>query len=381
MSGPRWICGGESASTSTAPTPRARIKEMVALATAVDHVECAHDLEAGVRELRLLAAHAPPYNRRSKFPQRWWWVVLTDEAFPRFSRCVRSTERASTAPSGRSGRVPTPSRRPSCWPGSPGCAPAPPGLRARRGTAPPAPNVNSHPARHPATSRPSNTKTAPRRAAALIDGHRPDGARLCRGAVPHHRTGRPQPLRDRRTAARPRRRRDRCAVARSAASRAGVGHRTGRSAPGRRRRLAARGDPVRAACGGGRRAPRRAADAGGRRDQRCGTSDSARPRAAGRRTGRGDGADHALAGPAGRTHRAGRTRLGVIRWGRPGGGLAGPPRPGRRGWPPSRRLDGSELLGEPHPTREQLFGRPGVDRLGGPAQPGLPRRQPFGAAG
>jgi DNA polymerase-3 subunit epsilon len=62
--------------------PRARIKEMVALATAVDHVECAHDLEAGVRELRLLAAHAPPYNRRSKFPQRWWWVVLTDEAFP-----------------------------------------------------------------------------------------------------------------------------------------------------------------------------------------------------------------------------------------------------------------------------------------------------------
>ena len=64
--------------------PRARIKEMVALATAVDHVECAHELEAGVRELRLLAAHAPPYNRRSRFPHRWWWVVLTDEAFPRF---------------------------------------------------------------------------------------------------------------------------------------------------------------------------------------------------------------------------------------------------------------------------------------------------------
>jgi len=65
--------------------PRTRMKEMVALATRVDHVECAHDLEAGVRELRLLAAHAPPYNKRSKFPQRWWWVVLTDEPFPRFS--------------------------------------------------------------------------------------------------------------------------------------------------------------------------------------------------------------------------------------------------------------------------------------------------------
>jgi DNA polymerase-3 subunit epsilon len=65
--------------------PRRRIKEMVALSTGVDHVECAHALEAGVRELRLLAAHSPPYNRRSKFPHRWWWIVLTDEPFPRLS--------------------------------------------------------------------------------------------------------------------------------------------------------------------------------------------------------------------------------------------------------------------------------------------------------
>jgi DNA polymerase III subunit epsilon len=64
---------------------RARMTEMVALAAAVDHVECAHPLEAGVRELRMLAAHAPPYNRRSRFPRRWWWVVLTDEAFARLS--------------------------------------------------------------------------------------------------------------------------------------------------------------------------------------------------------------------------------------------------------------------------------------------------------
>lgn len=65
--------------------PRRRMKEMVTLAGAVDHVECAHPLEAGVRELRLLAAHAPPYNRRSRFPQRWWWLTLTGEAFPRLS--------------------------------------------------------------------------------------------------------------------------------------------------------------------------------------------------------------------------------------------------------------------------------------------------------
>ncbi|TPG28003.1 DEDD exnuclease domain-containing protein [Mycobacterium hodleri] len=73
----------------TGADPRTRMKEMASLTTRVDHVECAHELEAGVRELRLLAAHAPPYNRRSKFPHRWWWVVLTDEAFPRFS-VVRS---------------------------------------------------------------------------------------------------------------------------------------------------------------------------------------------------------------------------------------------------------------------------------------------------
>jgi DNA polymerase-3 subunit epsilon len=65
--------------------PRGRMREMVTLAQSVDHVECAHALEAGVRELRLLAAHAPPYNRRSRFPQRWWWVTLSDEAFPRLT--------------------------------------------------------------------------------------------------------------------------------------------------------------------------------------------------------------------------------------------------------------------------------------------------------
>nr|WP_319942599.1 DEDD exonuclease domain-containing protein [Nocardia aurantia] len=69
----------------TGSDTRTRMREMVALATCVDHVECAHGLEAGVRELRLLVAHTPPYNRRSKFPRRAWWLTLTDEAFPRFT--------------------------------------------------------------------------------------------------------------------------------------------------------------------------------------------------------------------------------------------------------------------------------------------------------
>ncbi|MFI5716607.1 DEDD exonuclease domain-containing protein [Nocardia sp. NPDC051750] len=69
----------------TGSETRGRIREMVRLATRVDHVVCAHGLEAGVRELRLLAAHAPPYNRRSKFPKRVWWITLTTEAFPRLT--------------------------------------------------------------------------------------------------------------------------------------------------------------------------------------------------------------------------------------------------------------------------------------------------------
>nr|WP_189083070.1 DEDD exonuclease domain-containing protein [Mangrovihabitans endophyticus] len=69
----------------TAAEKRARISEMLAAATRVEAVECAHPLEAQVRELRLIAAHAPPYNRRSKHPDRVVWLKLTAEAYPRLS--------------------------------------------------------------------------------------------------------------------------------------------------------------------------------------------------------------------------------------------------------------------------------------------------------
>ncbi|GGJ06245.1 DNA polymerase III subunit epsilon [Saccharopolyspora subtropica] len=81
----------------TAGERRSRIKEMVALAHRVDHVTCAHPLEAEVRELRLLSAHQPRYNRRSKFPQRAWWIVLTDEPFPRLS-IVRTPKQDALGP-------------------------------------------------------------------------------------------------------------------------------------------------------------------------------------------------------------------------------------------------------------------------------------------
>jgi DNA polymerase-3 subunit epsilon len=69
----------------TASEKRARISEMLGASTRVEAVECAHTLEAEVRELRLIASHAPPYNRRSKYPERVVWLKLTDEPYPRLS--------------------------------------------------------------------------------------------------------------------------------------------------------------------------------------------------------------------------------------------------------------------------------------------------------
>jgi DNA polymerase-3 subunit epsilon len=69
----------------TAAEKRARIDEMINAAERVEAIPCAHSLEAEVRELRLIAAHKPPYNRRSKFPERVVWLKLTAEAYPRLS--------------------------------------------------------------------------------------------------------------------------------------------------------------------------------------------------------------------------------------------------------------------------------------------------------
>ena len=46
-----------------------------------------------------------------------------------------------------------------------------------------------------------------------------------------------------------------------------------------------------------------------------------------------------------------------------------------------KRTDLSGPLCEPHPTREQLFGRPGVDRVDRPSETRLPGGHPFGVAG
>lgn len=83
----------------TASEQRRRMAEMVAVAEDVVAISCPTLLEAEVRELRLIAEHKPPYNRRSKFPERLTFVKLTVEPFPRLStvRDVRADDHAVTA--------------------------------------------------------------------------------------------------------------------------------------------------------------------------------------------------------------------------------------------------------------------------------------------
>ncbi len=84
----------------TAAETRRRMAEMVAVADRVEVVVCDTVVEAEVRELRLIAAHTPPYNRRSKHPERELWVKLTVEPFPRLSvvRAVRPDGAAYLGP-------------------------------------------------------------------------------------------------------------------------------------------------------------------------------------------------------------------------------------------------------------------------------------------
>ncbi|AWE43457.1 DEDD exnuclease domain-containing protein [Actinobaculum sp. 352] len=67
----------------TAAERRKRMAEMIDLATRVDVTATATALEASVLELRLIAELDPPYNRRSRRPDRRPWLVLTDEPHPR----------------------------------------------------------------------------------------------------------------------------------------------------------------------------------------------------------------------------------------------------------------------------------------------------------
>lgn len=80
--------------------PRQRIDDLLREAAAVDHWVTPTALEAGVNELRMIAAHRPRYNRRSKLPSRAVWLKLTTERYPRLSvvRGVRDDGAAYLGP-------------------------------------------------------------------------------------------------------------------------------------------------------------------------------------------------------------------------------------------------------------------------------------------
>ena len=64
---------------------RRRVDTMLRELHRIEHRVCATELEAEVTELRLIAAHRPRHNRRSRPGAAAHWVRLTDEAFPRLS--------------------------------------------------------------------------------------------------------------------------------------------------------------------------------------------------------------------------------------------------------------------------------------------------------
>jgi DNA polymerase III subunit epsilon len=69
----------------TASEKRSRMAEMLNIAEHVTSLVCASPLEASVRELRLIGERKPPYNRKSRFPERGRWLKLTIETVPRLS--------------------------------------------------------------------------------------------------------------------------------------------------------------------------------------------------------------------------------------------------------------------------------------------------------
>lgn len=66
----------------------------------VDHIVCPTALEAEITEVRLIHAHRPRYNRRSRPPKTSHWVKLTGEEFPRLSvvRTLRDDALAHLGP-------------------------------------------------------------------------------------------------------------------------------------------------------------------------------------------------------------------------------------------------------------------------------------------
>ncbi|MCA2320744.1 DEDD exonuclease domain-containing protein [Mycobacterium intracellulare] len=364
----------------TGADPRGRMKEMVTLACAVDHVECAHALEAGVRELRLLAAHAPPYNRRSRFPQRWWWVALTDEAFPRLAVVRAPRHDRAVGPFRARADAADTAALLSRFTGLRTCTNRL-GRTALHGPLCVEAEVSPCPAARDVTA--TQYAAAVARMAALVDGA--DNAALTAAVA------QVAALAERRHFESAARLRDRTAAAVETLWRGQ-----------RLRALVALPELVAAAPdgqGGYHLAVIRHGQLAAAGNARRGVPPMPVVDAI------TAGAQAILPAPAPLGGALVEETALIARWlGAPGvrivrveatgdgAGWASPLRSagGWAAWAEAARsarlaaeqaLRDSDLLAEPHPTREQLFGRAGVDGLAGAGQPVLPRRQPFGATG
>jgi len=72
---------------------RRRIADLLRQLERIEHRVCANGLEAEIAELRLIHAHLPRFNQRSRPPKRTYFVRLTEEAFPRLSVAHKATGR------------------------------------------------------------------------------------------------------------------------------------------------------------------------------------------------------------------------------------------------------------------------------------------------
>lgn len=80
--------------------PRRSVTAMLRELHQIDHVRCSTEIEAEVTEVRLIHAHRPRHNRRSRPPKASHWVRLTEEEFPRISlaRTHRPDDRFALGP-------------------------------------------------------------------------------------------------------------------------------------------------------------------------------------------------------------------------------------------------------------------------------------------
>jgi DNA polymerase III subunit epsilon len=86
---------------------RVKIADLLRELAAIDHHPCATELEASVREVRLIQHHRPRYNRRGRNPERYCYLKLTHERFPRLSvvRRVQADGARYLGPFGSAGQA------------------------------------------------------------------------------------------------------------------------------------------------------------------------------------------------------------------------------------------------------------------------------------